>query len=63
MQEHLLPFLNEEEYDMLMTCLGCGLQRSTSKDIPEATDIILNLIDKMQEKTIIRQTYARTEGC
>ena len=61
MQEHLLPFLNKEEYNMLMTCLGCGLQRSTSQDKPEASDIIVKLIDKMQEKTIIRQTsYKRS---
>ena len=58
MKEHLLPFLTEDEYDTLTDCLTLVSDMNGDDQVK-----IIELLNKLTEKTLLRTTYARSEGC
>ena len=56
MTTNLLPKLNNEEYELMLSCLATGGDG-------ECDNEILLLISKITDGTIESNTYARTEGC
>tara|TARA_R100001480_G_scaffold153645_2_gene157082 strand:+ start:71 stop:265 length:195 start_codon:yes stop_codon:yes gene_type:complete len=64
MKTNLLPKLTNGEYDLLLTSVGCALQKCDQlDDSKQAEKELLDLYGKIETQTIELNTYIRMEGC
>jgi hypothetical protein len=69
---NLLPELNDNEFDLLLTSIGCALQKCDQLDNGKQRELIkqvllekelLDLYNNIQINSIETDSYVRMDGC
>ena len=63
---NLLPELNDNEFDLLLTSIGCALQKCdqlNSKFGRQAEEELIDLYNNIQINSIETDSYIRMDGC